>query len=492
VERVLELCGIVLAKAYAFYGLALLASSFAFANFVLLGAVAWSVAAHGRGAEAWPWLPPRIRRAGRLGVETAFGLINPVVYLLVLEPALPAMRGSQGPWHAVLTSGAWTLLAAFWAVRVAGAAFDPRSRLVRAGVRTLLSAALFWLALFAAKDAWLLAGAMPAGPSPLTLALLVPRLCPLYLVPAVLLWDYIRAGSAPSGLAQRPHGFFLLPGRAARVVLAAAAMLVLVSAAAAAHRRSDASVRRLVASHRGSIRAAADQYDVDPRLIASIVYVTHRDQLTPFRDALERVVASAWAMNLREVVGIGPPDRVDTAGTDENPLLNRVLDVSVGLAQIKPRTAQTASVLAMGLTPDELPRPTANAYRDVEPVGENWRRPGGDWTPMVSPVPVPAFRREVAAVLLDDRSNLAMCALILALYQRQWESANRDWSRRERPEILATLYQIGFARSRPHAAPRSNAFGSRVRAVLDEPWLGELGFSSHARSRLADTPIPIR
>jgi len=78
------------------------------------------------------------------------------------------------------------------------------------------------------------------------------------------------------------------------------------------------------------------------------------------------------------------------------------------------------------------------------------------------------------------------------LYQRQWESANREWSLRERPEILATLYQIGFARSRPHAAPRSNAFGSRVRAVLEEPWLGELGFSSHPRSRLADIPIPIR
>jgi uncharacterized protein (DUF1800 family) len=130
----------------------------------------------------------------------------------------------------------------------------------------------------------------------------------------------------------------------------------------------------------------------------------------------------------------------------------------------------------MGLTPDELPRPTANAYRDVEPVGKDWRRSGGDWTPMVSPVPVPAFRRQVAAVLLDDRSNLAMCALILALYQRQWESVNRDWSLRERPEILATLYQLGFARSRPHAAPRSNAFGVRVRAVFEQPWLDTLGF----------------
>jgi hypothetical protein len=40
--------------------------------------------------------------------------------------------------------------------------------------------------------------------------------------------------------------------------------------------------------------------------------------------------------------------------------------------------------------------------------------------------------------------------------------------------VLATLYQIGFARSRPHGAPRSNAFGRRVRQVLEQPWLGEL------------------
>jgi hypothetical protein len=91
-----------------------------------------------------------------------------------------------------------------------------------------------------------------------------------------------------------------------------------------------------------------------------------------------------------------------------------------------------------------------------------------------SPFPVPAERSTVVAALLDARSNIATCAMILALYQHQWEVANRDFSLRDRPEILATLYQIGFAHSRPHGAPRSNAFGRRVREVFDEPWLGEL------------------
>jgi hypothetical protein len=77
-------------------------------------------------------------------------------------------------------------------------------------------------------------------------------------------------------------------------------------------------------------------------------------------------------------------------------------------------------------------------------------------------------------MLLNAESNLETCALILALYQMQWEATNPEWSIRARPDILATLYQIGFARSRPHGAPHSNAFGNRVRQVYEQPWLGEL------------------
>ena len=77
-------------------------------------------------------------------------------------------------------------------------------------------------------------------------------------------------------------------------------------------------------------------------------------------------------------------------------------------------------------------------------------------------------------MLVNAEANLETCALILALYQKQWEAANGEWSIRARPDILATLYQIGFARSKPHGAPNSNAFGTRVREVYEQPWLGEL------------------
>jgi hypothetical protein len=481
-ERLLELGGGLLASAYAFYGVGfLLIPAFCFAHLGLLFAVTWGLWRRARGRRAWPYLPERVRRSGRLAIELCFGLLNPVLYLAVLTPALPdfsfpSLRPEGQAWFAALTASAWLLLFAFWLARVVGSALDPGRPAIRAGIRVLLGAALTCVLLHAVKDAWMLlttdTRATPLGS--LAIALNFMRLCPLYLIPAVLLADHLRsANAAPSAPHAPRSSLFLLPPGAGRAAVAGLALFALVTLAVAGHRRSDAAVRRLVAEHRDAIRGAAARYDVDPRLLASIVYVTHRDELSPFRGSLERLFVSAWASNLRRELGIGPPDHVEQAGSDDNPLLNRALDISVGLAQIKPRTAQTASVLATGRTPDQLPAPEGFAYRDVEPVGDAWT-PETLTTRAAPPLPVPAERYEVASVLLEAESNLATCALILSLYQRQWEAADRAFSLRERPEILATLYQIGFARSKPHAAPRSNAFGGRVRQVYEERWLAEL------------------
>jgi hypothetical protein len=473
----LERGGAWLARAYGIYGVFfLLIPAFFFADLLLLAAVVWSVAGRARGRQAWPRVPVILRRWGRLAVEIMFGLVNPVLYLAILTVALPLNRPGAEWWLAPLTTSAWVLLTAFWTLRICGAAFDPGSRAVRVGVRALLLASLACLLVYTVKDVWLLVETLWSRAPLFTFLLNVLRLCPLYLIPAVLLWDYLRSTSIPLWQAeetagQRP-GFFLLRNRASRVAVAIVVGVAIVTFALAARRSSEASVRKLVSDHRASIRAAATRYDLDPRLIASIVYVTHRDQLSPFRDALERLIISAWGVNL-ERRGPGR-ERWEEIGTDENPMLNLALDISVGLAQIKPRTALTASVLATGRTPDTLPRPAYYEYRNVEPVGDGWTPPVTAQTAMVSPIPVPAERRAVARMLLDADSNLETCALILALYQNQWEATNRDWSIRERPDILATLYQIGFARSKPHGAPRSNAFGSRVRQVYEQPWLGEL------------------
>jgi len=479
--------GAWLARACAFYSIVfLLIPAVLFADLALLAAVVWGVAGRARVLQPWPRVTAFLSRWGRLAVEISFGLINPVIYLAILNPALPDMsfpglRPEAQWWAAPLTASAWILLTAFWTLRIFGAALDSRSRAARVSARVLLIASLACLLLYTVKDAWLLSairvGTDWSDAPQLALALTYLRLCPLYLIPAVLLWDYLRSTGAPVWQAAQAPGkrrdLFLLPNRASRVAVATVAGAMIVTVALAAHRRSEASVRTLVSDHRELINAAATRYDVDPRLIASIVYVTHRDQLSPFRDAFERLIISAWAKNMRQELGAETSEDIEARGTDENPLLNRALDISVGLAQIKPRTAQTASVLAMGRTPDDLPKPEFFSYRDVEPIGDGWSVATAR-SSLSSPIPVPAERRIVARALLDARSNLEMCALILALYQHQWEEANRDWSIRERPEILATLYQIGFAKSKPHGAPRSNAFGSRIRQVYEQPWLGEL------------------
>lgn len=455
-----ETGGVWLAYVITAYSIILLFSTMLFGNWLLLAVVAWSVVSKARERQPWLKIPPSFRRWvsrwGRLGIELYFGLLNPVLYLTMVGASLPWLRPAEMEWWlAPLYALACLLLAAIWGWRVGGAAFNPTSRPARIGLRALLLVALACLMIFTIKDLFLFVVRVGDDPSLSANLLLTLVMCPLYLIPALLLYDYLRAITKQPD--DQTHGFFLLTNRASRFAVAAAIGIALVTFALAAHRRSDANVRKLVSQQATAIQSAAARYNIDPRLIAAIVYVTHREQLSPLRDNLERLLISGWA-----------------ARVDSNNMLNHAVDISLGVAQIKPRTALTASVLAMGYTPETLPEPERGDYRQIEPVGAGWSPPITAQTVMHSPLPVPTDQRVAAQRLLNAETNLETCALILALYQRQWEAANRDWSIRARPDILATLYQIGFARSRPHGNPQSNAFGTRVREVYEQPWLGEL------------------
>lgn len=452
-----ETGGVWLAYAVTAYSISLFLSTVFFGQWLLLAAVTWGVVSNARGRQSFAKVPTTVRRWGRLGIEVIFGLFNPVLYLTILNAALPLRRPEMEWWFAPLHALACVLLVAIWGWRVGGAAFEPDSRAARLGLRVLLLASFACLLAFAVKDAQVLVrvGAVLGDSNPWTRLLTALILCPLYLMPAVLLCDYLRATTKQ--MTNQPQGFFLLPHRASRFAVAGVVGISLVTFALAAQRRSDANVRKLVSKHAAAIQSAAARYDVDPRLMAAIVYVTHREQLSPFRDNIERLLTSAWA------------SRVDSSN-----VLNHALDISLGVAQIKPSTALTAGVLATGHTPDTLPEPASADYRHVEPVGAGWPPPITAQTVFPSSLPVPSDQRTAAQMLVNAETNLETCALILALYQKQWEAANRDWSIRARPDILATLYQIGFTRSKPHGAPTSNAFGKRVREVYEQPWLGEL------------------
>jgi hypothetical protein len=465
-----ETGGIWLAYAITIYSFFLMISSVLFGNVLLLAGMTWGVVRKARGRQPrvklWARIPPALRRGARLFIEIIYGLFNPVMYLTIISAALPLRRPETEWWFAPLHMLGGVLLVAIWGWRIGGAAFHPASRAARIGLRVLLSAALVCVLAFVVKDATTL---VRAAPSVGQFLLLTVGLCPLYLIPVVLLCDYLCALMKEPG--EQPHRFFLLTGRAARIAVAAVAGISLITFALAAQRRSEANVRKLISQHAAAIQSAAARYDTDPRLMAAIIYVTHRDQLSPFRDAVERLFTSAWRMGqiseAEHKAGIGPVRNF----MDDAPLLNHTLDLSIGLAQIKPRTALTASELATGYIPppESFPR-----YTENEPVGAGWPPPILAQVAMTPTIPVHTQRAGAVQKLLNTESNLETCALILALYQKQWEAANRDWSLRARPDILATLYQIGFARSKPHAAPRSNAFGTRVREVYEQPWLGEL------------------
>ena len=187
-DGLLELGGVWFARAHAFYGLVfLLIPAFTFADVLLLAAVVWATVSHSRGRQPWPYVPAFVRRWLRLAVEIAFGLINPVLYLAILTPSLPLWRSGWEWWLAPLTVTAWILLVMFWTLRIVGSTLDHRSPTVRAGVRTLLVAALVCLLLHIVKDAWLLSETTDWSTAmPFTRVLMILRLCPLYLVPAVL------------------------------------------------------------------------------------------------------------------------------------------------------------------------------------------------------------------------------------------------------------------------------------------------------------------
>jgi hypothetical protein len=456
-----ETGGTWLAQAISFHSWVVLASKVSFIDMLVLAALIWSLVKRARGREPWSKVPVAVQQSGRLAAEVYFGLLNPVLYLAILTsgPGMLRLRtdSALGGWIGPLHTGAAGLLVAVWGWRLYGSAFRPGSQAARGVLRMLLWASIACLMLFALKDLNLLTpedGSYPPWKHPLIAVFVMG---PMYLIPGVLLYDYLReASKTPDG---SPPGFFLLKGGTSRAAIAALVGVSILTFAFATRRRTDSDVRELVTRHRAAIRAAAARYDTDPRLIGAIVYVTHRDQLSPFRDSIERIFSTAWI--------VGLPDRY----------LNRALDLSLGLAQIKPTTAQTGAVLAVG-GPEAFKRAGVLL---IERVGEGIFEPlGAGWGPRISeridlspPIPVYADRAQIVAALQTPAKNLETCAFLLALYQRQWENANPAWSIRERPDILATLYQIGFARSKPHGAPRSNAFGARVREVYEQPWLSE-------------------
>ncbi len=412
---------------------------------------------------AWPRDPLRFRWLVRT-IEVLYGLLNPMVYLLFLEQMM------ELDWHAGLRGLGWTGLLAFWMVRLWGGLARARaSRFGRRVARLVLWAAVACVVAFLVKD---LATTLPKWPRPggswgtwWLGALFLLNTFALYAIPVVAALRLLRL-AAREETWRGGEGFYLLSPRLALASGALAVLTVVLFHLPATERTAE----RRVLAHRAAILDAADRFQLDPRLIAAILHVITQEHSAPLARQLERVAMGVWLQDAGNQMGLG-----------------QRLDLSIGIAQIRPTTALTALTIyeaagipaapdgsLVGSVLDKLH--TGGVYKDLRGIPDldaTWRLPASavaDLRPTFSELP---SKREMVAQLFDDGHNVEMCGLILALYAIQWENANPGWSLRERPEILATLYQRGFERSQPKPNPRPNAFGERVREVYASAWMRE-------------------
>jgi hypothetical protein len=400
---------------------------------------------------ALAWHISRGRFKGALGLDIVYGFVNPLVYLLIFQPY--GVLRARGPIDAWLDALGWTLFVAVWGARLVLPRQLEQSEAARGRLARLCLLGIATLAIFGVNDfvrlwLWNMSRAS-AGPPWLWGFWTLFAFSPLYVIPAVLLNQYrLRL----QGAALAP-GLLLLNKRSAARVVGSLGVLAIATIAASWFHPSHDATRARIEQLAHVIAGVAERYDIDPRLLAAIVYVTEREQHVPFRDGLERLAMTTFLVD---------------AGSHMH--LARPFDVSIGIAQIKPVTALTALKLCK-----EFGQPWDLSYkdlRDVPQLGPEWRMSSQGLAACQPPaMPVPLDKPQVVAALMGDDSNVAFAGLILALYREQWKSARAEWDISSRPDVLATLYQIGFERSKPHGAPRSNAFGQRVADVSREPWL---------------------
>jgi len=428
-----------LGQLYFLYAMALLLGCVGLVHVMLLGGYRWC-STRGRLASSW------------FLAELLYGLLNPVVYLGVFQPAL--FRSVSPAWLTVLS---WGLLLGYWGVRLLGPLMPLRVELKRRGVQVLLLACLALVVALSLRD--LLATARDSHEvrrhgfvallfSPIYL------LSPLYLFPGLIAFEQLRRTRDPETWADG-DGFFFR-ARIARGGAWASALLAAVLCVSTLWRPSERSTRELLLAHREDIRAVSARAGLDPRLLASILFVTHREHTTPLLSALEEVAVSSWLVD-----------------THSHMLIAKALNPSLGLAHIKPVTVLTA-LWIHNASDGRRPHPYKE-YREVPDEGDAWKRiPSPALVRVARPaLPDRAGKEEVVSALLDPKRNLELSAFLLNLYAAQWEAARPEWSIRSRPDILATLYQIGFERSHPKPDPRPNAFGTRVSQVFHEPWMRE-------------------
>ena len=211
--------------------------------------------------------------------------------------------------------------------------------------------------------------------------------------------------------------------------------------------KTDIGIRLRLKSLNADINNYSQEYKVDRTLIKAIIYTNYKHYLNPIKLLAEYVALGLWALDDYNHLGWA-----------------KKFSVSVGVTQIQPTTAQKAILLGM-LNYKNQSYYFSKQYRAaIVELTPEWKIK--DATLKIKTMhldTIPPF--QIALELVDPSNNIQYCAYTLYLFQSQWNSANYDIS--EKPEILASLYQIGFNKSIPKPNPVSNEYGKMVKEAYE-------------------------
>jgi hypothetical protein len=247
---------------------------------------------------------------------------------------------------------------------------------------------------------------------------------------------------------------------------------------------SDEEIKGFIQRNKLLIEESAKSNGLDPKVLASVLY-TAKKETDPWKPKFEHFLSGVWASD------------------DHNHFfLNQSLNLSIGPAQIKPLTAQTAIFLyynnyhylkfgshsgqireskTIGTTDQNIPSSAVSGYPMVKEYrgvwSESWKKsdlwslPESFWQQVVFPFSEFPNRFQLVESLNSEEGSIRFCAFILGLYRIHWASNPGAVALEARPDILATLYQIGFERSSPKPNPEPSRFGKAVSRVLREEWM---------------------
>jgi len=375
-----------------------------------------------------------------LAIELLYGFIHPLLYLAVIQPAF---FGRWSPWPLVCLQLA--VFASYWGAR--GWSERRWADTVRQQAARI---AILLIALIAVRDL-IVACTRPEGlwAGNSWAWLLSLMVLPMYLVPVAIASNDLRS--------PRPLGRSSVPPPARTAASLAALFTGAVLGVGWLWNAPAADPRLQVSAHRAHIAAAAREANLDPKLLAAILLVSERRHTSQMEKALEAIGAGLWISDDKGDLGLA-----------------RTFNASLGLMQVKPVTAMTALTIRWNAQRGGVPSIPSKSYRDVRADGAAFKRlVMPQMAALPSPLEAGDPKRLVVSSLLDDQETFRWAAFLLNLYATQWEAANPQWSLRARPEILATLYQIGFDRSHPKGQPVANAFGEEVLAEYRSEWMRE-------------------